>query len=64
MIQEKLFPVCQLFALEVLTKKHLEKFANAYAISEDDLKHEYLWQRICFGKSRNCPHRSNNFLHL
>jgi len=23
-----------------------------------------LWQRICFGRSRSCLYRSNNFFHL
>jgi len=25
---------------------------------------KYFWQRICFGRSRSCLYRSNNFLHL
>jgi len=25
---------------------------------------EYFWQKISFGKSRSCPHRSNNLFRL
>jgi len=24
---------------------------------------KYLWQRICFGRTRSCLHRSNNFIY-
>jgi len=42
MIQEQFFPVFQLCpgGQTFLSEEHLKDFANAYSISENDLKHE------------------------
>ena len=42
-------------------RKTLEKFRKSYSFSENDFKHEIIWQRICFGRSRSCLYRSNIF---
>jgi len=42
----------------------LEAINKSYSFSENDSKHKMTLANICFGKSRSCLYRSNNFCHL
>jgi len=63
MIQKQFFTYFSSFPRRsnISIRTTLEKIRKSYSFSENDLKHEITFQRICFGRSRTCLFRSNNF---
>jgi len=67
MVQEQFFPAFQLFDPKVkhfCQKNTWKKLQMHIQLVKMFWNMKYFWQRICFGKSHSCLHRSNNLFHL